>query len=145
MARSPLHVSPKRCSCCRCIAQYVPSNKSLVGITCDISAVITQIGAGDGQYIRRQAQSLFTPLHRGKYIGGKYVNISIVDIRREYTRNQYMTAYAHCPMVIYSKYIMGVNIPEANISVYQYMYLKKYISQSLFTQLSFYCRQTINR
>ena len=51
-----------RCSCCRCIAQYAHSNKSLVGITCDISAVITQIGAGDGQYIRRQAQSLFTPL-----------------------------------------------------------------------------------
>ena len=50
-----------RCSCCRCIAQYAHSNKSLVGITCDISAVITQIGAGDGQYIRRQAQSLFTP------------------------------------------------------------------------------------
>ena len=35
-----------RCSCCRCIAQYAHSNKSLVGITCDISAVITQIGAG---------------------------------------------------------------------------------------------------
>ena len=51
-----------RCSWCRCIAQYAHSNKSLVGITCDISAVITQIGAGDGQYIRRQAQSLFTPL-----------------------------------------------------------------------------------
>ena len=34
-----------RCSCCRCIAQYAHSNKSLVGITCDISAVITQIGA----------------------------------------------------------------------------------------------------
>ena len=36
----------KCCSCCRCIAQYVPCNKSPAGITCDISAVITQIGGG---------------------------------------------------------------------------------------------------
>ena len=41
--------------------------------------LLPRLGPGDGQYIRRQAQSLFTPLHRGKYIHFTGVNISGVD------------------------------------------------------------------
>ena len=38
--------------------------------------LLPRLGPGDGQYIRRQAQSLFTPLHRGKYIRFTGVNTS---------------------------------------------------------------------